>query len=541
MTLSRYKTLVRGLISKDTRSFPKGVLPPELLCICQRIAERYQCFEGSVLRVLKVLYCGVKLKRCVVCGERLSFRKSANEKKNFLYCSEYCRKKDAESFFKRRKEAFVEKYGVDNPSKLASVKEKKRERALSRFGVDNVAKSSAVQQKIEETNLLRYGTRRASSSDVVREKIKSSLRASDKIETGKRISEKLLDLERTKERLEAFGLDFVDENYYGQNKFYHSGLIGDGYLLRCRACGCRFRHLLRWEEKPEQWCPTCFPKTRSSAEDSFVSVVRGCVPEAVLNTRTVIPPFELDVYVPDKGIAFEFDGLFWHSERLGKDRGYHLDKTKRCAEAGVRLVHVFEDEWMFKRDIVVSRVRHLLGCQTRRIFARKCEVREVSDKHARDFLEATHIQGYCASKVRIGLFNDDELVALMTFGKPRFSRTYDWELLRFSCSLNTAVVGGAGRLLAYFKREHVGSIVSYADRRWSDGGLYKALGFDCVGESAPCCWYVKGCTRVSRYSCRKKSLKAWLECYDDALSQRENMMNNGFSRIWDCGTLVFAK
>lgn len=318
MTLSRYKTLVRGLISKDTRSFPKGVLPPELLCICQRIAERYQCFEGSVLRVLKVLYCGVKLKRCVVCGERLSFRKSANEKKNFLYCSEDCRKKDAESFFKRRKEAFVEKYGVDNPSKLASVKEKKRERALSRFGVDNVAKSSAVQQKIEETNLLRYGTRRASSSDVVREKIKSSLRASDKIETGKRISEKLLDLERTKERLEAFGLDFVDENYYGQNKFYHSGLIGDGYLLRCRACGCRFRHLLRWEEKPEQWCPTCFPKTRSSAEDSFVSVVRGCVPEAVLNTRTVIPPFELDVYVPDKGIAFEFDGFFGIRKGLEK-------------------------------------------------------------------------------------------------------------------------------------------------------------------------------------------------------------------------------
>lgn len=508
---------------------------------CEDIVERYPCFEGSVLRVLKVLYCGVRLKRCVVCGGRLSFRKSISNGKNFLYCSEGCRKSDRENFFQRRKEAFVDKYGVDNPSKLDFVKEKKRESALLRFGVDNVAKSRAVQQKIEETNLQRYGNRRASSSDVVREKIKSSCRERDYIETGKKISEKLLDLERTKERLEAFGLEFVDENYYGQNKFYHSDLIGEGYLLRCRVCGCEFKHLLRWEEKPEQWCPSCFPKTRSSIEDEFVSVVRECSPNAVVNTRAVIPPLELDVYVPDRKIAFEFDGLFWHSERAGKDRKYHLNKTKRCAAAGVRLVHVFEDEWMFKRDIVMSRVRHLLGCQTRRIFARKCEVRDVSDKQAREFLETTHIQGYCASKVRIGLFNDDELVALMTFGKPRFNSSYDWELLRFSCSLNTAVVGGAGRLLEHFKRVYNGSIVSYADRRWSDGGLYKALGFESVGESAPCCWYVKGCTRVSRYSCRKKSLKAWLECYDDALSQSENMKNNDFGRIWDCGTLVFAK
>ena len=250
---------------------------------------------------------------------------------------------------------------------------------------------------------------------------------------------------------------------------------------------------------------------------------------------------ELDIYIPGKKLAIEFDGLYWHSEKCGKGRYYHLNKTLACERRGVRLIHVFEDEWLEKRELVKDRIRTIISGGETRIYARKCEVREVGAREAGDFLDANHLQGSDHSSIRYGLYFEDELVSVMTFGKPRFNKNYDYELIRFASRLGIQVIGGASKLLSHFKKRHSGSIISYADRRYSTGGLYRALGFEKISESRPNYWWVGQGTRLSRYQCQKRNLPKVLgDAFDESMSESENMAANGFCRMFDCGNLVYV-
>lgn len=254
----------------------------------------------------------------------------------------------------------------------------------------------------------------------------------------------------------------------------------------------------------------------------------------------MIRPLELDIYLPDKNVAIEFDGLYWHSEENGKGEEYHLSKTEECENIGIHLLHVFEDEWNDKQEIVKDRIRSILGFNGR-IFARKCVVKELDAKECKEFLDANHLQGYYNAKHRYGLIYEGELVATMTFGKPRFNKNYDYELMRYSCRIGCNVVGGAGKLLAHFRRNHEGSIVSYADRRYSDGNVYERLGFVKVGVSQPNYWYVRNGEKLSRYQCQKHKLAKLLgDGYDENISEHENMRLNGYDKIYDCGNLVYV-
>ena len=280
----------------------------------------------------------------------------------------------------------------------------------------------------------------------------------------------------------------------------------------------------------------------SHGEQEIAGFVKGIYDGAVFeNCRNVIAPYELDVYLPEKRVAIEFDGLFWHSEAVGKDEHYHLMKTEKCLERGIRLVHVFEDEWKEKREIVEDRIRSILGIGQKRIFARKCVVKAISAKESNEFLEHNHLQGCCNSSIRYGLFFNGELVAVMTFGKPRFNKNYDWELVRYASKIGCHIVGGASKLLARFRKNHFGSIVSYADRRYSDGHLYEKLGFVQVGVSKPSYCYVKGAQKLNRYACQKHKLPALLgDGYDEELSECDNMVANGWSQVHDCGNFIYV-
>jgi len=200
-----------------------------------------------------------------------------------------------------------------------------------------------------------------------------------------------------------------------------------------------------------------------------------------------------------------------------------------------------DDEWSHRRKIVEDRIKSALGLYDRRIYARKCLVKELSANESNAFLNENHLQGADNAGIRYGLYHAGELVAVMTFGKPRFNRKYNWELIRFVSKLGTQVVGGASRLLAHFRKSHSGSIVSYADRRWSQGGLYEAIGFKKAGVSRPNYWYVKGNKRISRYECQKHKLPALLGVsFDPSKSESENMSLAGYDRMYDCGNLIYA-
>jgi hypothetical protein len=259
-----------------------------------------------------------------------------------------------------------------------------------------------------------------------------------------------------------------------------------------------------------------------------------------INDRKLIAPYEIDILISDHRLAIEFNGFFWHSDS-SKGNNYHLMKTTACADNGVKLIHIFEDEWVYKKEIVKSRLSYLLN-RSKRLFARKCEVREVSPSDATKFLDRCHLQGRCRSSERYGLFYNGELVALMTFGKPRFNKNYEWELLRY-CSLPfTNIVGGASKLLSAFRKVHAEPLITYADRRWSDGHLYKSLGFDLVGTSKPSYFYVKSGSdlRINRATAQKHNLAQLLGSeFDVSLSESQNMKTAGYDRIFDCGNFVF--
>lgn len=263
------------------------------------------------------------------------------------------------------------------------------------------------------------------------------------------------------------------------------------------------------------------------------------------NNRSSIFPYELDIYIPDKHLAIEFNGLYYHSynhSETPQERNYHLIKTELCKEKGIQLLHVFENEWLNKQDIVKSIIASKLGIYQQQIGARECKISLVNFQDTRLFLEQNHIQGFTLSKINIGLYHQNELVSLMTFGKPRFNKHYEWEMIRYCNKLHTKISGGASKLLNYFKENYKPkSIISYADRRYFNGKLYEQLGFSLLRKSKPNYYYFLNNTfnLYSRVQFQKHKLKHILTIFNSNLTESENMFNNKYRRIWDCGNLVY--
>lgn len=290
-------------------------------------------------------------------------------------------------------------------------------------------------------------------------------------------------------------------------------------------------------------CPKCAPLS-SRKEDEIETYLISLIGEenVIKRDRIILKGKELDLYLPQYKIAIEFDGLFWHNE-LNKETNYHLNKTEECKTKGIRLIHIFEDEWIEKQEIVKSMLANILGQTKNRIYARKCSIKEVTPKEAGLFLDTNHIQGKCGSKIKLGLYYDNELVSLMTFGQSRHfigNGEKKWELLRFCNKLYTNVIGGASKLFHYFVTHYdFNEIISYADRRFSVGNLYYKLGFELYNVSRPNYYYVKGVKRIYRYNLRKQVLVEKYGCSVD-MTEKEFCYQNHWYRIYDCGMLCFV-
>jgi len=257
--------------------------------------------------------------------------------------------------------------------------------------------------------------------------------------------------------------------------------------------------------------------------------------------RLILKGKELDIYLPFSKIGIELDGLYWHNE-LVKGTKYHLNKTIACEKQGIHLFHIFEDEWLYKQDIVRSILKNMLNKTENSIMARKCEVREVKAHEANEFLEKNHLQGKCGSSVKLGLYYNNELVSLMTFGKSRHfvgNGKHQWELLRFCNKLNTNITGGASKLFKYFIKKHEpDEIITYADRRWSNGNLYNILGFTKYNESKPNYYYVINNRRHYRFNFRKSILVNKYGCPEN-MSEHDFCLSQKWYRIYDCGCFCY--
>lgn len=343
----------------------------------------------------------------------------------------------------------------------------------------------------------------------------------------------------------------IDENFdFSKYEIleYPKLLNGGKLKIKCRKCGkTSEKSLKNGMINRLRDFPLCGHCERAKEETEFIEFVRSVYSGTVVHGeggRKVIPPYELDLYLPGAKLAFEYDGLYWHSDSVKPGRSYHLNKTRMCEKKGIRLIHVFSNEWEFKRKIVESRIADMLGARRVKLHARKCEVKEVPAAESRKFQDENHLQGAVNAKVHAGLYSGGTLVALMTFGKCRFDGKHEWEMLRFCCRLGHHIPGAAGKLLSFFEKKYQPkSLVSYADLRWSQGGLYRKLGFRLLRRSPPNYWYFRrnDISLLSRVNFQKHRLKNVLERFDPSKSERENMKDNGYYRIYDCGNLVFVK
>jgi predicted nucleic acid-binding Zn ribbon protein len=528
--------------------------------------------------------------KCIVCGDKTKF---IGLGKGFSKtCSRRCGQSTEESKDKRKKTMLLN-YGVDNISKSDIFKEKKKQTSLKnygvghylqkkenaekvkqsnlkkygvsctlhtfenkkkkidtwieKYGVDHISKADSIKHKTKTTNIARYGNRCAANGAVAdngklkkentfikKYGYKNTLIAGCAVRKNIDYILKAKQISNIKHKFKDYVTPLIRiSNYNGvDNK--------NIYEFKCNFCKNIFKDHLDDGKTPR--CLKCFKNNRSKLEIEIYEFISEYCNDAVHSNRTLIGPKEVDIYIPSKNIAVEFNGLYWHSESNGKDKYYHITKTNECKNKGVQLIHIFQDEWINKKDIVKSILLSKLGLITNKTGARNCTIKVPSNKEAKEFLNTNHIQGHINSKYKYGLYDkNDELVSLMTFSNSRYNKNYDYELMRFCNKLNMNVVGGFTRLLKHFIKTHNStSIISYADIRYSNGNSYINNGFKLRHNSSPNYYYVKNNDiRESRISFQKHKLKDLLQIYDESLTEAENMRLNEYERIWDCGNFVF--
>ena len=289
-------------------------------------------------------------------------------------------------------------------------------------------------------------------------------------------------------------------------------------------------------------CPHCTAE-QSKWEKEINDFLKDNGIEITENVRNILDNgYELDAYVKKYDIAIEYDGLYWHSEKF-RDKMYHSNKTNECLSKGINLIHIFEDEWKYKSDIVKSRLKNIFGITSNKIYARKCKIENINNLVTKEFLEKNHLQGNVNGKINIGLIYEGELVSIMTFGNRRKNlgsscKEKEYELLRFCNKLDTVVTGAASKLFKYFLEEYnPDKIISYCDLRWSNGNLYEQLGFVLNHISKPNYFYIKDYKRQNRFNFRKDVLIK--EGYDKNKTEHEIMLERKIYRIYDCGCGVY--
>jgi hypothetical protein len=413
------------------------------------------------------------------------------------------------------------KCGANNPK----TQEKTKATVLLRFGVEVPAQSAEVKQKIKETCLAKYGVDHPrKSQELMTAQNERHRQKYGKLSTQMHLSLDSLDLLNDKVKLTELHSKHSVQSI--------SEKLGVSYKT--------VRNYLIKHEIPIKKFYT------SQAEREIQTLLSSLEVEFLANDRKILNPKELDLVLRANNLAIEFDGMFWHSfnhKESKAEREMHLQKTLACRDNGLQLFHIFENEWLnpVKKDIWKSIISTKLN-KNKKIFARQCEIVSLSAQETEKFLNENHLQGNYFASVNLGLSFKGETVMVLTFAKPRFNKNFDWELTRLCSRKYHTIVGGASRLFSHFvKQYNPKNIISYADFRYSTGTIYEKLGFVFLRRSEPNYFYCNfsNYTLESRIKYQKHKLSQLLEEFDPNKSESENMFAHGFSRIWDCGNLVF--
>lgn len=415
----------------------------------------------------------------------------------------------------QRVETNLKKYGTGNTGQTDKAK---TARKLFYASADKVA---STVERSKHTKLRKYGNENFNNSAKTKQTVLEKYGVSNIVQLSEKYNKPGLELVRDKDSLtNLFSKHSIDEisNITGASPttLYQ-------YL---ETFGLRTRY-------------------QSSYEVEIINFLKSHgVGNIVTNTRKLIPNREIDIFLPEYNLAIEFNGVYWHHSNVpGIDKNYHYNKFKECERIGVELFSIFSDSWDQHKQAWKEKILSKIGKLDKRVFARKCQVIRISSSETKDLLTNHHIQGYCTSEIAYALKHNDEIVAVMTFSKPRpgIGKVYRegaYELVRYATKYS--VPGGASRLLKRFVKDVCPTlIVSYSSNVYSTGKLYRTLGFSLSRENTSGYWYYHSKTKKSYHRSSFTKHKLVNDGNDPTLSESEIMKNLGYLKLWDCGTRLW--
>ena len=478
-------------------------------------------------------------------------------------------------------QTLIDHYGVDSPLRSSDIRSRVKETNKIRYGCEYGLQNEEVQQKISKSQIDRYGGRGFASSDIQEKAAQRCLeRYGDR---NFRNDEK-----RKATCIEHLGVEFpfqskeIRDKVWNHNleKFGHRHALQNPDLLnKCieskhntfmsqhddiisirrecdetiYTCKCPHPECSKCQEKTfdiisskyrqrkidkneicTKLCPGNIFKD-TSIEIFIQSILEEYQVKYIANERKLLNGLELDIYIPSHHLAIECNGCYWHSV-YRKESKYHYNKYLQCKEKNIQLLTFWEDQIINYPEKVKSILLSKLGIYKERIYARQCSVHTVDSEHCRDFLDCYHLQHSVNSSVRLGLYYNDELISVMTFGKGRkcLNSNDDWELYRYCCKSEVQVIGGASKLFKYFiNNYHPNQVVSFSSNDISDGTLYKQLGFEFTKDNLSY-WYIsREFIRYHRYNFTKQKLVK--EGYDPNKTEMQIMTERGYYCIFDSG------
>ena len=434
------------------------------------------------------------------------------------FCGKTCAMND-EQKHTRARQTSIDRYGVDHPLMSEQVQAKRKITNLERYGAANPMAWSSDRFKIAIQEL--HGVTAVRHIAGVSEKIAGTKKARTRelLETRVLELQKLFDVELQSE------LPIVlDRLYDVELRWKHT--CGRIYQSNISTRGLRF-------------CPRCSNgSSRAEREIGDWLEANGLV----VQRRDTTYGFEMDLFLPELKIGIEYDGTYWHSARfVSKEKS--MQKLEASERLGIHLITIQEHLWLTSPEKIKAQLRSILMLNLTRVPAEACSLYEVPKDESSAFFNFAHLQGTARASITLGLVHAGEIIAAMSFSKPRFTKSVQWELIRFAVKPGVSVPGGAQRILSAFRERHLGSIISYADRCWGNGNLYEALGFKFQRNSVPSYFWVSGKHIFSRYQTQKGKLRKLLGDlnfeFEPAFSEEENMRAAKFLKVYDRGNSVW--
>jgi hypothetical protein len=507
--------------------------------------------------------------KCDICGDEKKiqyYNYWKNIKKHGIYtCNQKCaqiknkktnlKRYNTESilgdkgFIEKGKQTLIERYGVDNAMKNENIKEKSKKTLKERYGVEVPMKNIDIKNKQQQTMKERYGKKHALQVD-------EFLSKSVEKQKNKSEEEKFqINKKREITTLKNYGVNNIANSSYLNNKKFKKlkAKYSDYNILSSNKkeieikCDCGHTVVVPYSvfynrvKNKANVCTECFPinSKKSGMEFNFREYIYSIYDKDKILINKRFNRKELDIYIPDKNLAIEINGLYWHSEEY-KPNNYHLEKTELCENMNIQLLHIYEDDWLYKTDIVKSIIKSKLNIFDRKIYARKTVIKILQNFEIKDFLNNNHIQGYRNSDINLGLYYGDELVSLMSFNSRKIKDNISdvYELTRYCNIINTQVIGGASKLFSYFiKKYNFKNIYTVVDRSLFNGYLYKKLNFLLINKTKPDFSYIINSVKEKKFKYRKNKLVS--DGFDKNKTEHEIMLERGFFRIYDSGTLNF--